>query len=302
MVCVERSVDLIVGVLGILKAGGAYLPVDVAYPAEWQRQVVGDSGAKVVLTQRARAGRVGGPGRRWCAWTRRACWRRSRSTGRRRACARRTWRTCIYTSGSTGRPKGVAVTHRSLVQPGEVVPAHVRGEAGGQGDAGGGPVASTCRSGRCGSTCMAGASVHMPEDEVRAEPRRLLQWLAEEKITMSFMATPMAEAVLEEPWPEGVVLRLALHRRRQAAPPAAPGVEGGAGERVRPGGEHGGHHHLPGGAGGSGGGAAAHRAAAGQRAGVRAGRAAGAGAGGGVGRAVHRRREPGAGLPGAGRR
>ena len=54
---------------------------------------------------------------------------------------------------------------------------------------------------------MVGASVHMPEDEVRAEPRRLLQWLEEERITVSFMATPMAEAVLEEPWTEGVVLR-----------------------------------------------------------------------------------------------
>ena len=202
VVCVERSVDFIVGALAILKAGGAYLPVDVAYPTEWQRQVVGDSGAKVVLTQRARAGRVEGAGAAVvCLDEESVLEAQPKHRPETGVCAENLAYS-IYTSGSTGRPKGVAVTHRSLVNLGrwyqrtyEVKPEDRTTLVVG--------LSFDVSVWEVWLNLMAGASVHMPEDEVRAEPRRLLQWLAEEKITVSFMATPMAEAVLEEPWPEG---------------------------------------------------------------------------------------------------
>ena len=124
----------------------------------------------------------------------------------------------IYTSGSTGRPKGVAVTHRSLVNLGkwyqrkyEVKPEDRTTLVVG--------LSFDVSVWEVWLNLMAGASVHMPEDEVRAEPRRLVQWLAEEQITVSFMATPMAEAVPEEEWPREVVLKWLftggdkLHRR-----------------------------------------------------------------------------------------
>ena len=49
--CVERSLEMVVGVLGILKAGGAYLPLDPAYPAERLAFMLEDARAPVLLTQ-----------------------------------------------------------------------------------------------------------------------------------------------------------------------------------------------------------------------------------------------------------
>ena len=51
--CVERGLEMMVGVLAVLKAGGAYVPLDPAFPPERLRYMVEDSGAKVLLTQRA---------------------------------------------------------------------------------------------------------------------------------------------------------------------------------------------------------------------------------------------------------
>ncbi|HYO73087.1 MAG TPA: amino acid adenylation domain-containing protein, partial [Archangium sp.] len=218
VVCVERSVDFILGALAILKAGGAYLPVDVAYPTEWQRQVVGDSGAKVVLTHRARAGRVEGAGAAVVCLDDASVWEAQPKHRPETGVCAQNLAYSIYTSGSTGRPKGVAVTHQSLVNLGrwyqrtyEVKPEDRTTLVVG--------LSFDVSVWEVWLNLMVGASVHMPEDEVRAEPRRLLQWLAEEQITVSFMATPMAEAVLEEKWTEGVVLRWLftggdkLHRR-----------------------------------------------------------------------------------------
>ena len=50
-ICVERSLEMAVGLLGILKAGGAYLPLDPSYPAERLSYMVEDSGVRVILTQ-----------------------------------------------------------------------------------------------------------------------------------------------------------------------------------------------------------------------------------------------------------
>src|SRR5439155_22865641 len=51
--CVERSIELVVGLLGILKAGGAYLPLDPSYPPERLAFMLQDSGARVLLTQQS---------------------------------------------------------------------------------------------------------------------------------------------------------------------------------------------------------------------------------------------------------
>jgi amino acid adenylation domain-containing protein len=114
-VCAERSVDLIVAMLGVLKAGGAYLPLDHRHPADRLAFMLEESAASLVLTQAhlaeplarlgrpvvvldedpARsadappAGRATGPGPEDLAYI-------------------------LYTSGSTGRPKGVQVRHRNV--------------------------------------------------------------------------------------------------------------------------------------------------------------------------------------------
>ena len=58
--CVERSLEMVVGLLGILKAGGAYLPLDPGYPAERLAYMLADARAAVVVTQAALAGQIPG--------------------------------------------------------------------------------------------------------------------------------------------------------------------------------------------------------------------------------------------------
>src|SRR5690349_1174682 len=55
-VSLERSREMVVGLLGVLKAGGAYVPLDPTYPAERLAFMVKDSGLKVVLTEESLAG------------------------------------------------------------------------------------------------------------------------------------------------------------------------------------------------------------------------------------------------------
>lgn len=111
-VYLERSPDMIVGVLGVLKAGGAYVPLDPAFPSERLSYMLEDSGSAILLTDAATAveplsravavvqvGEEGGM---------------EAPLGETRACPE-DLAYVIYTSGSTGLPKGVGVTHRSLV-------------------------------------------------------------------------------------------------------------------------------------------------------------------------------------------
>jgi non-ribosomal peptide synthetase component F len=115
-ICVERSVEMVVGLLGILKAGGAYVPIDPGYPADRQEYMLTDSHAPVVVTEdRLRAGLpLGGAAvvcidRDWPAISRMPIETLSVNASPAHLAY------VIYTSGSTGQPKGVQITHRSLV-------------------------------------------------------------------------------------------------------------------------------------------------------------------------------------------
>ena len=114
--CVERSVEMVVALLGILKAGGAYLPLDPDYPAERLRFMLDDSGASVVVTEEDLLA--------WLPATAAAvvCLDRDRAVIDQQPAERpdrpfdpAQLAYLIYTSGSTGVPKGVQVTHRSVV-------------------------------------------------------------------------------------------------------------------------------------------------------------------------------------------
>src|SRR5262249_11503636 len=113
--CVERSPQMLVGLLGILKAGGAYLPLDPAYPPERLAFMLADARAPVLITQSGLIERLGA--HCGCTVQLDADWpaiaRQPTSAPRSRLNPRNT-AYVIYTSGSTGTPKGVAVSHASL--------------------------------------------------------------------------------------------------------------------------------------------------------------------------------------------
>ncbi|MBW4490246.1 MAG: amino acid adenylation domain-containing protein [Trichocoleus desertorum ATA4-8-CV12] len=122
-IAVERSLDLIVGLLGILKAGGAYVPLDPAYPPDRIALMLEDSQAPVLVTQRSlleslpqSKAQVVCLDRDWDAIRASSGFANARCnsenpvsqvTGENLAYT-------IYTSGSTGKPKGVQVPHRAL--------------------------------------------------------------------------------------------------------------------------------------------------------------------------------------------
>ncbi|MFC5703038.1 amino acid adenylation domain-containing protein, partial [Cohnella faecalis] len=110
----ERSLEMIVGILGILKAGGAYLPIDPDYPAERIGYMLEDSGADILLTQkRLEAQTMGFAGEVLPVDDERLY--AGDNTDLDHTGSSKDLAYVIYTSGSTGRPKGVIVEHRSLV-------------------------------------------------------------------------------------------------------------------------------------------------------------------------------------------
>jgi amino acid adenylation domain-containing protein len=119
-ICVERSIEMIVALLGVLKAGGAYVPLDPAYPGERLRWMLEDSGATVLLTESSLGALFGDlPAFLWVldlgAWG--AAWSQEPASNLERALLGLTSRHLayvIYTSGSTGTPKGVMVEHRGV--------------------------------------------------------------------------------------------------------------------------------------------------------------------------------------------
>ena len=115
--CVERSVETVVGLLGILKAGGAYLPLDPDYPPERLTYMLQDAGVGLVLTQSALRDRLQGHDAHIVCLD--ADWpvisRHSESAPASTLLPHNT-AYVIYTSGSTGKPKGVAVTHHNVVR------------------------------------------------------------------------------------------------------------------------------------------------------------------------------------------
>jgi amino acid adenylation domain-containing protein len=125
-ICLERSFDMIVGLLGILKAGGAYLPLDPDHPVQRLGYMVNDATPALVLTQASLANRLADfdvpvfcldrDGRDLSAYP---------GTAPSRRAGHQNLAYVIYTSGSTGQPKGALLQHGSLsnlVQEGVVAP------------------------------------------------------------------------------------------------------------------------------------------------------------------------------------
>ncbi|RKH23190.1 amino acid adenylation domain-containing protein, partial [Corallococcus sp. CA031C] len=114
-VCLERSLELVVALLGVLKAGGAYVPLDPSYPSERLGAMLEDARVPVVVTQDTLADEVPSRGEWLLSVDAEAATiaRKSKENPPSLTDARNA-AYVIFTSGSTGRPKGVLVEHRGI--------------------------------------------------------------------------------------------------------------------------------------------------------------------------------------------
>ncbi|EAZ87964.1 non-ribosomal peptide synthetase, partial [Crocosphaera chwakensis] len=115
-ICVERSMEMVIGLLGILKAGGAYVPIDPNYPQERIAYVMQDSNMGVLLTKqhlKTQLKEVKIPVISWEQEEERIFQNFVNNTPSLVNSKHLAY--VIYTSGSTGRPKGVQIAHQSVI-------------------------------------------------------------------------------------------------------------------------------------------------------------------------------------------
>jgi amino acid adenylation domain-containing protein len=216
--CLPRSIELVVGALGVLAAGGCYVALDPDYPDDRLRFMLADSGAQLVVANGGVAALVDAPGAIVPMQSAASALAAPVTIGAEDPAY------IVYTSGSTGRPKGVIIEHASL---GNLVDWHTKEF----------DVTESDRSALISSPgfdagvweiwpCLAtGASLHVPPERVKTDPIALRDWLLAERITTTFVPTPLCEAVLALDWPDTAPLRVVLtggdllHRRPRAGLP-----------------------------------------------------------------------------------
>ncbi len=114
-ICVDRSLEMVVGVLGILKAGGAYVPLDPNYPNERLSHMLQDSGVELLLTQQSLLQSLpSSTVSTICLDTQWPLMSVESTDNVTSAVQADNLLYVIYTSGSTGVPKGIALAHRAL--------------------------------------------------------------------------------------------------------------------------------------------------------------------------------------------
>jgi amino acid adenylation domain-containing protein len=208
--CVERSFDMVVGLLGILKAGGAYIALDPSYPSDRLSFMMHDAQAPVLVTQHSLTDRLSTANTRVVCLDSEAKILAQQNTGEP-ACATSAndLAYVIYTSGSTGRPKGVQITHDSLLN---LVLWHQHTFGVTFSDK-----ATQLTSPAFDATgwelwpyLTCGASVYLMDEDARVEPVLCRDWLLSHDITITFLPTALAERVIALEWPATSTLRLLL--------------------------------------------------------------------------------------------
>ena len=186
--CVERSLEMVVGLLGILKAGGAYVPLDPQYPTERLRYMLEDANVALLLTQQALAPRIPKGNAKHLLldqeWAQVAALPGdmpppSESTPDNLAYV-------IYTSGSTGTPKGIEMPQRPLMNliAWQLRQANFLHESRAAQLA---PLSFDVSFQEIFSTLCSGGSLVLIPQDIRADPAQLLALLNRQGVSRLFL-------------------------------------------------------------------------------------------------------------------
>jgi amino acid adenylation domain-containing protein len=220
----ERSFDMVVTALAIFKAGAAYLPLDPMQPAARLAFMLRDSAASVVVTTKKLAEKL--PADSWRVVTldgdenQIAAQPESQPSS---GLSPSDLAYIIYTSGTTGQPKGVELPHSGLSN---LVAWHNRAFQVTPADR-----ASALASLGFDATVWemwpylaSGASLHLPEERVRNDAKALRDWIVEQRITIAFAPTAIAESLIQLEWPQATALRFLLTGADTLKKYPAPGL------------------------------------------------------------------------------
>jgi len=208
--CMSRSPLNVVAALAVLKAGGAYVPMDPSYPRQRLSYILEDANILALLTEERVSGSLP-----------KGKWRPVMLDRDAPAIANYPLHApldtatldnlayVIYTSGSTGTPKGVEITHANLIN---LVRWHQNVFT----------VTIEDRATQLASFgfdaavwelwpyLTAGATVYITPDASRNSPELLRKWIGDQRITIGFVPTPLAERLISLDWPADTKLRLLL--------------------------------------------------------------------------------------------
>ncbi|MCP5015771.1 MAG: amino acid adenylation domain-containing protein [Ketobacter sp.] len=209
-VALPRSPALLVALLGILKTGAAYLPLDPDAPADRLAHMVTDSQAPVLLTNSELQDVTFCPPSCQVVYldAEQSTLAAYPTTAPTITLTSQSLAYVIYTSGSTGKPKGVAVPHNGLTNLVNWYHRSYRLTANDHTTLVASP-AFDASAWETWSALTRGATLHIPPTTA-VEPEWLIDWLAQEGISSTFLPTALAESVLNHPWPDDHPLRLLM--------------------------------------------------------------------------------------------
>jgi amino acid adenylation domain-containing protein len=195
-ICVERSVEMVVAILGTLKAGGAYVPLDPTYPRERLAFMLQDAKVSVLLTQRQRiAGLPEHSATVVCLDAEGQPTLPARADNPPSGVTAENLAYVIYTSGSTGTPKGIMLRHSGVVN--NLIDLNRSFEIGAQDRilAISSPSFDMCVYEILG-TLAAGATIVMPEGAAAKDPRHWASLMLQHRVTVWNSAPPLLEMLI----------------------------------------------------------------------------------------------------------